>query len=518
MVLWLTGLAVLLIILLPVGLAIVTRRKWKAPWIYFCAGLLTFVVAQLIHIPLNRLLVEVGILPDALPEGSSLVVTAIILGLTAALSEELIRALGYFLIKKARGFGDGLIMGLGHGGIEAMMVAVLLAAGVSSFWYAQNIELLPEAISGAQFSALTEAVEAAKDNPLVALVPLIERVIALGFQVILSILVLFAFKTGRYWYLLIAIVYHMSVNSVAVIASGSLDNIWLTELLLLLMLIPGLIWFWKARGKYDKEAKQTPAPLFSELRSLSVSLRKEWLFQKRTKRLIIVVAVFLLFGMVSPLIAKFTPELLANIEGAEQFADLVPEPTVVDAMAQYISNLTQFGFILALLLGMGAVAGEKEKGTAAMILSKPLPRWSFITSKFLGQAAVYFIAFALAAVAAYYYTLYLFEALKIGPYLLANLLLFLWILVFAAVTLLGSTLGRTSGAAAAISAGIGVLALLAGALPKYGVLAPGGLLSWAGQLAIGAPSPPNAGAAAAAIVVILLCLITSIAVLEQQEI
>ena len=74
----------------------------------------------------------------------------------------------------------------------------------------------------------------------------------------------------------------------------------------------------------------------------------------RTKRLIIVLAVFLLFGMISPLVAKFTPQLLSSIEGAEQFAALVPEPTVVDAIAQYISNLTQFGFILALLLGMGA--------------------------------------------------------------------------------------------------------------------------------------------------------------------
>ena len=88
--------------------------------------------------------------------------------------------------------------------------------------------------------------------------------------------------------------------------------------------------------------------------------------QWRTKRLLVVVAVFVLFGLMSPLIAKFTPELLRTIEGAEQFADLIPEPTSTDAITQYIKNLTQFGFILAVLLGMGAIAGEKEKGTAAM--------------------------------------------------------------------------------------------------------------------------------------------------------
>ncbi len=518
MYLWISGLSVILIILLPIGLAILTRRKWRAPWIFFCAGILTFVVAQVIHLPLNRLLVEVGVLPDTLPEGSDLIIAALILGLTAALSEELIRAAGYFFLKKARGFGDGILLGLGHGGIEAMMVAVILAAGVSSFWYFQNIELLPEAVSGEQFAALTEAVETAKENPLIAIVPFIERVIALGYQVILSILVLFAFKLGKWWYVLIAIIYHMLVDSVAVIATSQLESIWLVELILLIMLIPGAIWFWKQRSKYAKKDDQSSRSLVSDLPILSVSLKKEWLYQRRTKRLIIVLAVFLLFGMISPLIAKFTPQILSSIEGAEQFAALVPDPTVVDAIAQYISNLTQFGFILALLLGMGAVAGEKEKGTAAMVLSKPLPRWIFIASKFIGQGLVYFIAFALAAAAAYYYILYLFETLAISSYLIANLLLFLWILVFASITLLGSTLGRTTGAAAAISAGIGAIVLVAGALPSYGALAPGGLLAWASQLAVGSEAAPNGGAVAGAIILIALCLITSVAVLEQQDI
>ncbi|GMQ78962.1 MAG: hypothetical protein BMS9Abin02_1511 [Anaerolineae bacterium] len=518
MYLWIIGLIVILIILFPIGLAILTRRKWGAPWIYFCAGILTFVIAQLIHLPLNRLLVKVGVLPDTLPEGSDLIIAALILGLTAALSEELIRAAGYFLLKKARGFGDGILLGLGHGGVEAMMVAVILAAGVSSFWYSQNIDLLPEAVSGEQFAVLIEAVETAKENPLIAIVPFIERVIALGYQVIFSILVLFAFKVGKWWYVLIAIIYHMLVNSAAVLTTSQLDNIWLAELILLILLAPGAIWFWNQRSKFTKTERQSSRSLVSDLPILSVSLKKEWLFQRRTKRLIIVLAVFLLFGMISPLLAKFTPQLLSSIEGAEQFADLIPEPTVVDAIAQYTSNLTQFGFILALLLGMGAVAGEKEKGTAAMVLSKPLPRWIFITSKFIGQAVVYFIAFALAAAAAYYYILYLFEPLAISSYLIANLLLLLWILVFAGITLLGSTLGRTTGAAAAISAGVGALVLIAGALPRYGALAPGGLLSWASQLAVGAEAAPNAGAVAGAIVLIALCLITSVAVLEQQEI
>jgi ABC-2 type transport system permease protein len=251
---------------------------------------------------------------------------------------------------------------------------------------------------------------------------------------------------------------------------------------------------------------------------LGAALGKEMRYQWRTKRLLIVCGVFLVFGMISPLLAEFTPQLLNSIEGAEQFADLIPEPTVSDAVGQYVKNITQFGFLLAILLGMGAVAAEKEKGTAAMILSKPLPRWAFLGSKFASQALVYTLAFALSAVAAYYYTLVLFDSIDLVGFALANALLLAWLLVFVAVTLMGSSLGKSTAAAAGWSALGAVALLLAGSLPKFGALAPTGLVAWASQLALDEVSAPNGGALAVSLVLILVLLVGSMAVFEEQEV
>lgn len=250
----------------------------------------------------------------------------------------------------------------------------------------------------------------------------------------------------------------------------------------------------------------------------AAALGKELLYQWRTKRLLIVCAVFVVFGMISPLLAEFTPQLLGSLEGTEQFAELIPEPSIGDAVNQYLRNITQFGFIMAILLGMGAVAGEKEKGTAAMILSKPMPRWAFLTSKFAAQALVYTLAFTLAGVAAYYYTIVLFDSLDATGFILANLVLLAWLLVFVAVTLLGSVLGKSTPAAAGWAALGAVILLIAGSLPTYGALAPSGLVAWAGQLALGAESGPNGGALALSLVLILVLLISSMAVFEQQEV
>ncbi|MCP4426530.1 MAG: ABC transporter permease, partial [Chloroflexi bacterium] len=239
--------------------------------------------------------------------------------------------------------------------------------------------------------------------------------------------------------------------------------------------------------------------------------------QWRTKRVLVVAAVFLLFGLGSPLLAKFTPEMLNFIEGAEQFADLIPEPTTADSLTQYIKNLTQFGFIMAILLGMGAVAGEKERGTAAMILSKPLPRWAFVLSKFAAQALVYALGFVLSAAGALYYTSLLFGPFQVGPFLWGNVLLWLWLLTFTAVTLLGSVIGKSTGAAAGMALVGSVILLVGGSLPKVGVLAPSGLVAWASQLGLDVEIAANGGAVAAAGALIVAVLVTAVALFETQE-
>ena len=63
---------------------------------------------------------------------------------------------------------------------------------------------------------------------------------------------------------------------------------------------------------------------------LGALLRKELLEQWRTTRLPLVVVVFLLVGLSSPLLARFTPEILKAV-GGSQFQIVLPTPTAADA-------------------------------------------------------------------------------------------------------------------------------------------------------------------------------------------
>lgn len=527
-------LSVSLMIGLPVVLAALLRRRLPAPWLLFFAGMATFIASQVVHFPLNQWLSDLGLLTKTgAANARPLWQNAVVLGLTAGLCEELARAGGYAVLRRFRTFGDGLMMGLGHGGIESIFFGGVLTAGtVGALLPLRGADLHALISSPEQLAAVELQMRYLLTSPWLAFAPALERLLAMGLHVTLSIMVWRAFQKRNALYVVIAIVFHAFVDAAAVLAASQTAlGAWEHEGLLILTALPGYLWLGWTFYREGAAPARSLTPLAHEAAVFWAAMHKELLQQWRTRRVLIVAAVFALFGLASPVVAYFTPQMLKAIPGAEQFASLVPTPTAADAMVQYVKNLTQFGFILALLLGMGAVAGEKERGTASLVLSKPMTRWAFVASKFAAQLLVYGLGFALALAGGYFYTQVIFGAVAFGPFAMLNLVLFFWLLPFVAVTLLGSVIGNSTGAAAGIGLGGVVVLLIASNLPLISSLMPGALVGWASQLGIqavggltaigqtAAPaySPLATGALAASAAITLICVLASVALFEQQE-
>ena len=251
---------------------------------------------------------------------------------------------------------------------------------------------------------------------------------------------------------------------------------------------------------------------------LGLLLRKELLEQVRTMRLFVVAIVFALFGALSPMIARYTPEIVKAVAG-DQFSltGLIQTPTTADAIAQFLKNLTQFGALAAILLAMGAVAAEKERGTAAMILSKPVSRAAFLTSKLVAIAVNLLVSVAVAGALGYYYTLVLFKALPPADYAAMCLLLWLSLIVYAALTLLGSTLTRSTAAGAGVGFVFLVVTGIVSVLPRVGAYMPESLATPAASLALGTPAENLAGPVAVNLGLIVVALLVAWAVFRRQE-
>jgi len=109
-------------IILPIIAAIIIGRKLKLSWRLFLAGGLTFIASQVLHVPL-----VIALAPTFLSWG--LMAYAVVLGLLAGLFEETARYILFkFILNRARTWNEGVFVGLGHGGTEAIILGFLAAA------------------------------------------------------------------------------------------------------------------------------------------------------------------------------------------------------------------------------------------------------------------------------------------------------------------------------------------------------------------------------------------------------
>jgi ABC-2 type transport system permease protein len=250
-----------------------------------------------------------------------------------------------------------------------------------------------------------------------------------------------------------------------------------------------------------------------------VLLRKELLESWRTLRLPIVTGLFIVVGLTSPLLARFLPEIIEAAGGAQLGSIQIPTPVAADAASQLWKNLAQFGAIAAIVLAMSSVAAEKERGTAAFVLSKTVSRGAFLASKIVAIGAVLAVGVVLATAVAWFYTAVLFEPLPVAGWVAFAVLAWLGLAVWAAITFAGSAVTGSTAAAAGVGF-VGFLVLsIASAIPTVSHYLPGGLAEPAVALAAGqtADGGDIATAVLGSVVVIVIALVVAAWSFRSQE-
>lgn len=245
---------------------------------------------------------------------------------------------------------------------------------------------------------------------------------------------------------------------------------------------------------------------------LGKELREAW----RTSRLPITLIVFFILGAISPLLAHFTPQLLQGATGNGVHITAAT-PTLKDAIAQYIKNVGGDGFLIAIVLAMGSIAREKERGTAAFLLTKPVSRLAFLAAKFSVLLITLWLGMLVATVTAYGYTVYYFGAVSALAFTQMALLIGLGLTAFLALTFLASALMRSAVAAGGVGFAAWLALALLGVSSNLLPYTPNGLNDPAQALALGATPQHLAQPIIATIVLIVVALaLTQIAFARQE--
>lgn len=247
--------------------------------------------------------------------------------------------------------------------------------------------------------------------------------------------------------------------------------------------------------------------------------RKELLEIMRTKKFIILIVVFLFVAFASPALAKITPQLLKNLPAESGITINLPEPTWKDSIDQFIKNLSQVAILVLVFIFAGVIAEEKNKKTLEIVLTKPVSRTSFVSSKFLAAFTATSIVYIVSAIIFYAYTLVIFGNFSFVNFSLLAILALVYLLFTVATAILCSTFTSNSVVAAFIAFGIQIIIVsILGLIDQIKKYLPGNIFTNYKDVFSEIKPESYLPSALVTIAIIILCMIISISIFRKQEI
>lgn len=174
-------------------------------------------------------------------------------GLTAGIFEELGRFIAfYFLLKKYQEYKDGLAYGIGHGGIESLLIGAAVSAQTLVFAFAINNGTFAKLIEKApQLSAIQDAL--IHNPPYLYLFGGVERLVAFIMQIAFTMLVLYGIKYKKHKFVGLAVFLHAFVDFFAALYQRGQIHLFVIEGLMILFGIVAYMIIRKIKTKFTLE-------------------------------------------------------------------------------------------------------------------------------------------------------------------------------------------------------------------------------------------------------------------------
>lgn len=255
------AITLLITLVMPMVLVLVLCIKKKIHIIPVLVGAGVFFLFQMI-LRIPALQIAASVSPAFQQFVSSPILGGLFLGLTAGIFEEFGRYIGYrTLLKRRNAWKDGVAFGLGHGGIEAILLVglgyvnnLLYAMVINSGKWDAIAAVLPQETAQQVYTALV-------NTPAhMFLVGGVERIFAMTVQVSLSILVLYGIRKRRFGYVLLAVALHCVLDSPLALLTQNFGMLG-TELYVMLCAVASLVYILYSRksfAKLDEMQQQEP--------------------------------------------------------------------------------------------------------------------------------------------------------------------------------------------------------------------------------------------------------------------
>lgn len=176
-------------------------------------------------------------------------------------------------------------------------------------------------------------------------------------------------------------------------------------------------------------------------------------------RFLILFAVFLIFGIMSAFLAKFTPEILSALAAD---MEMTSEPVALDAWKQFYKNISGVGFSAFIILFGSCLSNEYSKGTLVLMVTKGLSRKAVILAKYTVAAALMTISYWIGYAAAYGYTALLWNDNHLSNVAFAAVSLWIIGFLYLSILMIGCVIFRQTFTSILFTGGIVAIISLLG--------------------------------------------------------
>ena len=190
--------------------------------------------------------------------------------------------------------------------------------------------------------------------------------------------------------------------------------------------------------------------------------RLEWLRFTRTRRWIALFGVYLFFGMLGPVVARYMAQLMENVQS--EITIIVPPPQPKDGTVNYLSQVGQIGLIVVVVIAAGALAFDARRGVSTFLRTRTNSMWRLVFPRVAVPAAAAVLAYSLGLGAVWYGTTLLLGPLPVGPMLAGWLCESLYLTFVVAVVAAASSVARSALGTVGVSLGAVIALSVAGSV------------------------------------------------------
>ena len=191
-------------------------------------------------------------------------------------------------------------------------------------------------------------------------------------------------------------------------------------------------------------------------------LKKELTENMKNCRFPILFAVFLIFGLTSPFLARFMPEILSAVAADMQMG---APPAALDAWEQFYKNISGVGFSAFIILFGSCMSGEYSRGTLVLLVTKGLPRSAVIFAKYTVAAVLMTVCYWTGFLAACCCTACLWPGVTLSHVFTAAFYLWITGFLYLSILLSGCVIFRQTFTSILFTGGIVAVISLLGIAP-----------------------------------------------------